>query len=229
MSSTGAVSRSAPTNFHNGSSSSGGSGFRRSRSRTYRRTRSIVIRSRSTTLNLRRLSGGSSSEICRQAKHDLPDDRRAGPTGSDVGERSLGMLNAGSPRAFERGNSRQGEPLFPEMRRDGRERAPHRAVVSRPEREGDEAEAREAGVHLIQVELERLRNRSCLLLGELRHRPIAASSRQRLVTQARRFRAGFVAGRSSSRRVSRQRGKGSMCSSRSRARESSSRTSWAPH
>jgi hypothetical protein len=50
------------------------------------------------------------------------------------------------------------------MRSDGRERTPHLALVSRPEREGNEAETREADVDLVQLELERLRDRSCLLL-----------------------------------------------------------------
>lgn len=73
------------------------------------------------------------------------------------------------------------------MRSDARERAPHFPVVSRPEREGDEAETREADVDLVQLELEGLRNRSCLLSRELRHSPIAARSRKRTVTQARRL------------------------------------------
>src|SRR5437016_3093713 len=148
-----------------------------------------------TAPTLCRLSGGSSSEICRQAKHDLPDDRRAGSAGSDVGESSLGVRNAGSPRAFERSDRRQCEPLLPEVRSHRRERAPHLSVVSRPEREGDEAEAREADIDLVEVELEGTRDRSCLLLRDLGHRPIAAGSRPRLVTQARRFCAGFVAPR----------------------------------
>ena len=99
---------------------------------------SIVIWSRFTALTLRRLSEGSSSEICRQAKHDLPDDRRAGSTRSDVAERRLGVRDARPPRPFERGNRRQREPLLPEMRRDVRERASHLAVVSSLKGEGDE-------------------------------------------------------------------------------------------
>jgi hypothetical protein len=84
------------------------------------------------------------------------------------------------------------------MRSDGRERATHLAVVSRPEREGDKAETREADVDLVQIELESVCNRSRLLSRELRHSPIAAGSRQRFVTQARRFGAGFAAPRKGS-------------------------------
>ena len=151
---------------------------------------------RFTALGLRPLSAGSSSEICRQAKHDLSDDRRAGPTGSDVGERSLGVKNAGPPGAFERGHRRQCEPLLPEMPSDGRERAPHLAVVSRPEREGDEAETCEAGVDLVQLELEGLRNRSSLLSRELRHSPhrstFAAAPRDASAPIVCRFRRAEV-------------------------------------
>lgn len=100
----------------------------------------------------------------------------------DFGERSLGVQNAGPPRALECRDRRQCEPLLPEMSRDGRERAPHLVLLSRPERKGDEAEAREADVDFVQIELERMRNRACLLFRELRHSPIAARSRPPFVT-----------------------------------------------
>ena len=107
--------------------------------------------------------------------------------GSDVGERSLGVLNSGSPRAFERGNRRQREPLLPEVGSDVRERTSHLAVVSRRERKGDEAETGEADVDLVEIELESSSNRPCLLSRDSCHAAIGARSRHRFVTRPRRL------------------------------------------
>lgn len=80
----------------------------------------------------------------------LPPDRR---------DRLAGVRDTALPRAFERQLHGQGEPFSPEIGRNACDRPGHFVLVAIVEREGHDAEACVADRDIVDVELERGRER----------------------------------------------------------------------